>query len=117
MKIANAMADGLILGEVGSRLAGARVERRLTQAELAAEAGVSKRTVERLESGEVGARLTAFVRVLRALGALERLDALVPEQEASPLEQLKLRGKIRKRVSRRGRAAGGSKPWRWGDEK
>jgi transcriptional regulator with XRE-family HTH domain len=73
-----------------ARLAATRLDQNLTQAALAEEAGVSKRTVERLESGEVAARLSGLVRVWRALGLLERFDALVPASVPSPIAQLKL---------------------------
>ena len=53
MKIETAFSDQAILQELGARIANTRLERNLTQADLAKEAGVSKRTVERLESGEV----------------------------------------------------------------
>jgi transcriptional regulator with XRE-family HTH domain len=79
-----------ILGEIGSRLAAARLAQNLTQAALANEAGISKRTIERLESGEVEARLSGLVRVCRALDMVDRLEALVPSPTVSPVEQLKL---------------------------
>lgn len=98
-----------------------RLERNLTQAALAAEAGVSKRTVGRLEAGEVATQLSGFVRVCRALGLLERFELLVPEPLPSPLAQLASRGRTRKRASgkpaRAGKAgAAGRTAWTWGDD-
>jgi transcriptional regulator with XRE-family HTH domain len=117
MRIAGQLSDEAILREVGSRLAGARLARNLTQAALAEEAGVSKRTVERLESGKVAARLSGLVRVCRALGIVDRLDALVPAPTASPVEQLRLAGHRRKRASGRRRSETSTKrKWKWGDE-
>jgi transcriptional regulator with XRE-family HTH domain len=117
MKISDQLSDEAILREVGSRLAAARLDRDLTQAALAEEAGVSKRTVERLESGEVAARLSGLVRVCRALGIADRLDALVPSPTVSPIEQLKLAGHRRKRASGRRRSERPAKrTWTWGDE-
>ena len=84
---------------------------------LADQAGVSKRTVERLESGEVAARLSGLVRVCRVLGLLDRLENLVPAPTASPVEQLKLAGRRRQRAS--GTRVSTTKParkWTWGDE-
>ena len=118
MKISSELADEAILGELGARLAAARLARNLTQAALAEEAGVSKRTVERLESGEVAARLSGFVRVCRALDLLNRLDALVPQPTASPVEQLKLAGRRRQRASGTRKATRKSaRTWTWGDER
>jgi len=115
MKIGTQATDEVILREWGERLTGARLARNLTQKELADQAGVSKRTVERLESGEVATQLSGFVRVCRALGWLEQLDALIPEMAPSPIAQLKLQGRKRRRASgRRARAVVPNK-WEWRD--
>lgn len=109
-------SDRAVLQELGRRLTDARLAHNLTQAALAQEAGVSKRTVERLESGEVASRLSALVRVLRVLGLLDRFEALVPEQTISPVEQLKLEGRRRKRASGRRVKSPAARAWTWGDE-
>jgi transcriptional regulator with XRE-family HTH domain len=105
-----------VLAELGGRLARIRLERNLTQAQLAEQAGVSKRTVERLEAGAVATQLSGFIRVCRVLGVLERLDTLVPEPMPSPVEQLKLRGRQRRRASTVNTVKSSSKKWQWGDE-
>ena len=116
MKLSKQLTDEAILRELGGRLAAARLARNLTQAALAEEAGVSKRTVERLESGEVAARLSGLVRVCRALGLVDRLDALVPSPTPSPVEQLKLAGRQRKRASGRSQpTTRAPRKWTWGD--
>ena len=46
------LADASVLTELGDRLARLRLQPTLTQAQLAREAGVSKRTLIRLEHGE-----------------------------------------------------------------
>jgi transcriptional regulator with XRE-family HTH domain len=109
------MTDEAILQELGERISVARLERNLTQAALAEQAGVSKRTVERLESGEVATHLSGFVRVCRALGLVDRLEALVPEPVPSPIAQLKLQGKLRQRASRKQSTAAPPKKWTWGE--
>ena len=114
MKITTTLANEAILQELGERLAGVRLERNLTQAALAEEAGVAKRTVERLESGQAATQLSGFVRVCRALGLLERLDALVPEGTASPMAQLRLQGRKRQRATGH-KAPAAAKKWTWGD--
>jgi len=91
------------------------LERNLTQAALAEQAGVSKRTVERMESGEVATHLSGFVRVCRALGLAERLDLLVPAPLASPVAELKLHGRKRQRASGKRAARKLVKAWRWGE--
>ena len=115
MKISLEMNDGTILRELGERLAHARLERNLTQAALAEQAGIAKRTLERLESGEVAAQLSAFLRVCRVLGLLDRLDALIPEAKPGPMELLQMKGKIRRRASsRKSQEAKRNRPWTWG---
>ncbi len=115
MRILSNSSDAAILTEIGARIAAARLELNFTQGALAGKAGVSRRTVERIEAG-AGAQLAGFVRICRALGIVERLEALLPEQGPSPIEQLKLRGKRRRRASGgRGESRGGA-PWTWGDE-
>jgi transcriptional regulator with XRE-family HTH domain len=116
VKIAGQIADEAILRELGARLTTARLEQNLTQAALAEKAGISKRTVERLESGEVATQLSGFVRLCRALGLLERLDALIPDTTPSPMEQLKLQGRKRQRASNRRTGAETSKKWTWGSQ-
>lgn len=117
MRITGTLSDAAILRELGNRLAAARLLRNQTQAALADEAGVSKRTVERLEAGEVAARLSGLVRIFRALGIAERLEALVPPPTASPVEQLKRAGRQRQRASGLRRPARATKrKWTWGDE-
>lgn len=92
-------SDQAILSEVGDRLQTWRLHRNLSQDALAREAGVSKRTIERLESGH-SVQATNLIRVLRSLELLENLDLLIPEPLPSPIQALKLRGKQRQRASR-----------------
>lgn len=120
MRFENTNADGAILIELGSRVARTRLEQNMDQRQLALEAGVAKITLERLEAGEP-VKVTSFIRVLRALGLLDRLDQLVPEPLPSPLERLKTSGRRRRRASGRrgsGSQAEESEPaggWSWAD--
>jgi transcriptional regulator with XRE-family HTH domain len=121
MDIGSQLTDEAVLGELGRRLRQRRLERNLSQLELAAEAGVERKAVQRIEAGE-SVRVASLVRVLRALGLLEALDRLLPEPVPSPIELVKLRGKRRERATGSrggGRPASepGAAPWRWGDER
>jgi len=110
------------MAALGERLAQLRVSRGLTQAELAAAAGVAKRTVERVESGE-SIQLLTMIRLSRVLGLMEHIDQLVPDQKPSPMALLKdkTRSKSPQRVrSRKGDnrdlKSGAAKEWTWGDD-
>lgn len=67
--------DQAILKEIGERVAMIRLNQNFTQANLAEQAGVSKRTVERLEAGE-SVQVTSLIRLLRSLGLQQRLEVL-----------------------------------------
>lgn len=115
MKISPQMTDEAVLRELGERLVGARIERNLTQAALAEEAGVSKRTVERMESGEAATRLSGFLRVCRVLGLWERLDQFLPEPTPGPMALLQQQNRKRQRASGRRRPTTEGKKWTWGE--
>ena len=114
MKIANKVSDVMVLTELGARLAAIRLERNLTQSQLAEQAGVSKSTVQRLEAGAVATQLSGFIRVCRTLDLVERFDLLIPEPVASPVAQLKLGGRQRQRASVTRLTPPASKKWQWG---
>ena len=114
MKIEGLLADETILAELGERLAQRRLELELTQADLAEQAGVSKRTLERIEAG-ASTQLSTLIRVLRALDLLDRLDGLIPTTGPRPLDLLKLKGKERQRAPR-GKKSSDAELWQWGDE-
>lgn len=110
-------AEDSALTEFGRRLVHRRLERNLTQAQLSREAGVSKRTVERIESGG-STQLSTLIRILRALGLLDRFAALIPDPPPSPLKQLDSEESGRQRASgTRTKAEGSPGIWQWGDEK
>lgn len=116
MKIAKQATDAAVLTEIGRRLARVRLEKNLTQVQLAEQAGVSKSTVQRLESGDVSPQLSGFIRVCRVLDLMERLDLLVPEPVPSPVAQLKLDGQRRQRASKAKASEPAPKKWQWGNE-
>lgn len=106
-------SDEAILAELGARLSSARLSRNLTQAELAHDAGVSKRTLERIEAGQ-SAQLTSFIRVLRSLDLLDRLELLLPPPQPGPMDLLRRAGKTPQRAT--GSSASTGEPWTWSDE-
>ena len=115
MDISDLHTDEAILPELGERIARARLDRQLTQAAMAEQAGVSKRTVERIEAG-ASTQLSSFLRVLRVLGLLKGLNQLVPDSGPRPMDLLKLQGKQRQRASSPSIVSEPKSPWTWGDD-
>src|SRR4029077_4863304 len=97
MRITSELTDKAVLHEIGDRLERRRIDAELTQAQLAEEAGISKRTVERIEAGH-SVDFFMFLRVVGVLKLLEALDQLVSDLPQSPLVLLRGRGRARKRV-------------------
>ncbi len=69
---------------LGTSIRKLRIDRNLTQAELAAQAGISLHALQNLESGE-GATVRTLVTALRALGREEWLKSLAPTPTINPL--------------------------------
>jgi len=86
MRIANALDLGLAVRQ-------ARQDRGKTQAELAAEAGVSRRWLSGLEAGKATAEFGLILRTLDALGL--GLDAFPVEPEPGQVDLDELYEEIR----------------------
>ena len=113
MKITSELPDQQLLEEIGARLQQRRLQAQFTQADLAHEAGVSKSTVERLESGQ-SVDFALLLRVLRKLNLIEALEGVVPETAVSPMALLKNKGRERKRMSHpRAERKEQNEPWSW----
>ena len=115
MNISKLLTDDTILTETGKRVAQCRLEHQLTQADMAKQAGVSKRTVERIEAGG-SAQMSTIIRILRVLDLLPGLDYLIPESGPRPMDLLRLKGKVRKRASSKQALNQSNKKWSWGDD-
>ena len=124
MKISTLLADDAILTEIGSRIARRRLELQLTQSDLAEQAGIGKRTLERIEAG-ASAQLSNIIRIFRVLDLVDGLDVLVPDAQPRPMELLKRKGKVRQRASKPRDADSSSaslnqvkepRPWSWDDD-
>jgi putative transcriptional regulator len=116
MKFIENSSDHTILQELGTRIARYRLNGNWTQAALAREAGVSNRTLHRLEHGD-SIQASNLIRILRALHLLENLESLVPEPAISPIQQARLQGKLRQRASSPSRKSKQKGPWSWGEDK
>lgn len=93
-----------IMAKIGKRLSDLRLSRNWTQLDLAQRAGVSKRSVERLESGVANPQLDVFVAVCVALGLTGGFESLLPAVQLAPqqiFKQVKLPRRSRTRKSMR----------------
>jgi DNA-binding XRE family transcriptional regulator len=93
--------------ELGERLKQARLNRNMTQSELARLAGVARKTVLNAEKGK--AQLEIFIAIMIALELTGQLDLFLPKQEISPLQLAKLQGRKRQRASGQRREKEGDK--------
>lgn len=92
MKSPAAIAETL-----GQRLKQARLNRDLTQQEVAERAGLSRKAVLNAEKGK--AQLEVLIAILQALELTAQLDNFLPPQPPSPIQLAKLQGKQRQRAS------------------
>ena len=84
---------------LGERLRALRLASGATQAVIADKAGVSERSLRDLESGQ-GSTVQTLIRVLKALGADNVVDAIAPRPTVSPLQLLERRSRQRARGAR-----------------
>lgn len=98
MSLFDGWSDEAVLDVIGERMREIRLNRNESQSDLAARAGVSVETLRKLEDGR-NVSLTTFIKVLRPLDMLDRLDQVIPEQGPSPIQLLELQGRRRQRAS------------------
>jgi transcriptional regulator with XRE-family HTH domain len=108
MQIDSLTPNAAVLEELGRRLRNVREQRRISRDDLALQAGIGSATLERMESGSPG-QMTSWIRVLMTLNMEAGLNGLLPENYASPLQEVIGRRK-------RPQASKGSGKKRWGDE-
>ena len=103
-----------IEAEIGYRLARLRLSRNVTQATLAEDAGISLRTLRRLEAGDPST-LDTFLRVALALDLGDAILGAIPTGQIQPIERVSRTGSERRRA--RPRPPGRKNPaWTWGDD-
>jgi DNA-binding XRE family transcriptional regulator len=109
------VSDSVLLTELGRGLADRRIRMGLTQAELAKQAGIGKRTLERIEAGN-SCQTSALIRILRILKLQGELMRIIPPSGPSPMDLLRLKGRKPRRASSKTRPTRPRKKWAWGDE-
>ncbi|MEN9465133.1 MAG: hypothetical protein RL217_1314 [Pseudomonadota bacterium] len=97
--------------ELGERLKQVRLNKNLTQQDIADHAGLSRRAVINAEKGKT--TLEAFVTILMVLGLAEQLTLFLPPQPISPIQLAKLQGEKRQRASGRSQIMVKEEPPEW----
>ena len=93
------MPDSSILKILGGNLKQMRLNARISQSQLAEQAGLSRSTITMLETGK-GGTLSSLVTTLRCLQKLNVLDSFATSAPVSPIAVAKRKGHIPQRVSR-----------------
>lgn len=107
MRITSTSTTDEVLRELGDRMRDYRLQQNRTIEELARDAGLGTMTVKRAEAGE-RPTLATVVRLLRALGRLETLEAFLPPPLVSPLQLSANAGRERQRARRPRKSTGES---------
>jgi len=92
------LSDPAIVNEICHNLKQIRLNKNISQAELANLSGLNRVTISRMEAGR-SATLLTIIQVLRALDKLVILNAFNTEPEVSPIQLLKQKESQRQKAS------------------
>lgn len=109
------LTDAQILADLAERLDYLRRSKAYTDREVAERGGVALRTSVAFRASHKDITLTSFIKLLRGVGELNRLEQLLPPVEPtySPAEQRFVEPPKRVRAKRTGSKRAG---FTWGDE-
>lgn len=93
-----AMSDPAILKEIGQKLKSFRLQKNITQEEMAQKVGLNRVTIGEIEKGRPSSLLT-FIQILRGLEKLDMLNNITPVPLISPIQMAKMERKTRQRAS------------------
>lgn len=103
------------LEKFGKLIARHRLNRNLSQQALAKEAGVSARTIMRLEDGN-SIQFKNLIQIMLVLKLEDSLMQLIPDIPVSPLELARNEGKAKKHAYPRTKTPKDDDEWAWGDD-
>ena len=99
-----------------------RIQKNISQTELAESAGISRRTISRMENGQ-GISFNTFIRIMQAFHLTDRLSALfaTEAEQISPVDRVQEKRKsVRYRASGKRKKKSSNKKsdqrWEWDDE-
>ncbi|MCA6431170.1 MAG: helix-turn-helix transcriptional regulator [Cytophagales bacterium] len=93
------LSDTAALAVLGNFIKTTRLSQRMTQADLAKACGLHRETLLQIEKGE-GGTMQSFIRILRMLGELPKLQSFEVEIGPTPLQLANLVSKVPKRASK-----------------
>lgn len=80
--------DGEIMVEVGEKLRQLRINKKLTQQELAQVVGVNRRLIGEIEAGK-GTSLLVFIKILKTFNKTDKLLELLESSSISPRDMFR----------------------------
>ena len=92
------MSDAAIVTEIGSLIKRIRLQKNITQQQLADKVGLYRSTISEMENGRASS-LLSFIVVLRGLEKLETLNSLSEVSAISPLKLARKEKQSRERAS------------------
>lgn len=106
------MGDEDILRDLAEKLEAIRLSKRLKDTELEAAGGISRQLISDFRKGKRSISLKSFLRILRGLGELDRLEDLFADSKSfSPLKssnQVQIK-RVRDKENK-------TEDFQWGDE-
>ena len=108
----NLMTDNDIIKDMAEQFEKLRIRKQIKEKDIEETSGISRRTLYNFRQGTTAITLKSFIRLLRGIGELDRLETLLTDsKEYSPLTGLEK--ELPKRVRDKG---GRDKDFKWGDE-
>ena len=106
------MTDNEIIKDLADKFEKLRIKKQIKEIEIEESTGISRRTLYNFRQGTTAITLKSFIRLLRGLGELDRLDGLlIDTPEYSPLSGTEK--ELPKRVRNKNSV---KKEFKWGDE-
>ena len=101
--------------DICKKLERIRLLKNISQAKLAEAAGVSRRTISRMENGG-GISLDTFIRIMQVLNLTDHLTAMLPNSDIRPVERVGRKGKGERKNASSPRTPKKAKKWEWDSE-
>lgn len=105
------LTDKEILEDIGKQLGITRSKKQIDTKSLIAKGGTNHETLSNFFNGNSDIRMTSFIRILRGLGELDKLEALFKnKEEYSPISSAK---PLKKRIHKKEKS---NSDLVWGDD-